>query len=147
VLGDEHDSVAFARMAYGSLLRSTGEHERARELLAQAADVFDALPGHPHAGLAHAELGGTLLALGRASDAIPWLERALDAAESGQFGALQRATTRFTLAKALWDSDRARARSEALAAMHDLANAELPAAREVERRELLVEIDAWQRAH
>jgi serine/threonine-protein kinase len=145
-LGDQHGNVAYARMAYGSLLRTRGDGQRARELLEQASATFDATPGNPYSPIARAELGTTLFELGRADEAVALLERALGENVHGSFGPVERARTSFTLARAL-AATRAheRARTVALDAMRELANADLPDAHDGERGELLRELDAWAR--
>ncbi|HET6582351.1 MAG TPA: tetratricopeptide repeat protein, partial [Nannocystaceae bacterium] len=148
-LGDAHDHVAYAKMAYGSLLRRRGDLERARDLLRQAAAVFAASPDNPQSPIADAELGGTLVDLGQTSAAIPLLEAALARPAHGAFGPLSRATARLALARALWirTSERERARELVAAAQHELANAELHGRQDEARRELSIELDAWRAEH
>jgi hypothetical protein len=61
-------------------------------------------------------MGGALLGLDRAGDAIPPLERALATPESPSgLSKLDRARARFALAQALWSARRDRPRARALA--------------------------------
>jgi tetratricopeptide (TPR) repeat protein len=86
--------------------------------------------GHIHRAEALGVLGRTLLALGRASEARPLLERALTGEEHSQVpvGPALRATTQFALADALWRTggDRKRAQELAHLAQHTVTTCPQP---------------------
>ena len=149
-LGDGHDHVAYAEMAYGSQLRRDGELEEARDLLRQATAVFDATPGNPQAphraGGARRHAPSSSARRARRSRCSRQLWRARLTARSVRCSARRHASIsparcgtarRIAIARESYVSE----------AQHELANAELHGRHDAERRALLVELDAWQREH
>jgi tetratricopeptide (TPR) repeat protein/predicted Ser/Thr protein kinase len=143
-LGTEHPDLAGAYSNLGNALRSSGKLAEAEENYRRAIAMWDATvaPDNPSVVYGLDGLGGVLMDLGRAAEAIAPLERAHALCQNGRVSPTLRGETTFTLAKALWEvgKDRARARSlatEALAAMGDDAAGG-------ERRE---EVTAWLAAH
>jgi tetratricopeptide (TPR) repeat protein len=107
-----------------------------------ALELIDREPEGDAGGLEQSVLGGlgeTLTNLGRASEAVPLLERSLARIGARKLDPMVIAHTRFTLAVALWQSggDRARALELARAARDDYAGAASPHAREIAR------VQAW----
>jgi tetratricopeptide (TPR) repeat protein len=91
-------------------------------------------------------LGEDLVALGRAGEAQGPLERALTLREQRPLGAADLASTRFALAKALWESGRDRERARSLAARAG-ETFRAAFARHGGFRATLDEIDRWVAAH
>jgi eukaryotic-like serine/threonine-protein kinase len=73
-------------------------------------------PDHPYTAMALFGIGEADVNLGRPAKAIPTLERALTIrAVPGATDPLDLAETKYTLARALWDAKRDRARARTLA--------------------------------
>jgi eukaryotic-like serine/threonine-protein kinase len=72
-------------------------------------------PNHPNVALALVGLAELERAMGRASEAVVWAERALAIREVGAVSAGELARTRFVLARALVEAGRERSRAVVLA--------------------------------
>jgi len=130
-LADADKAVAIYRTAYGpdspliwnpldtrgealNLLHRYGEAEKDfRDAVHRASGLY----GEDHAWTAYClnDLGQVLIGEGRASEAIPVLQKALRARERLGRSPDDTAETRFALARALWTADQDRARAITLA--------------------------------
>jgi tetratricopeptide (TPR) repeat protein len=133
----------------GDALRRLGRFEEALAEDRVSAGVFGGGGGEEDKVFAWAltGMGEDLIGLGRAAEAVAPLRRALALRETPPTIPAQLASSRFALARALWDEgvDRASARSLAALARAEVA----PAAGEHDGwiRRKLAEIDAWLAAH
>jgi len=124
--GELDPKVAIALNNLGQVALEAGHHQRAHELYRRALALREkVLPeDHPHRAYSLLGLGNTLIALDRAPEAIPYLERAL-VINSAADDALELAHTRYALARALIASgspaDRRRALQLASAARETYA--------------------------
>ncbi len=127
-----------------------GDDQRARELGERALTINEAALGPENASVASSSMciGEALVGLGKPVEALPHLERALAFHGSQPVDPVREwATSRFALARALWDApanagrDRTRARELALLAR----DACVEAGKKGEPK--LVEIDAWLADH
>src|SRR5690606_20956254 len=115
-LGPDHPSLASLLVKLGDLYQRRGNHEHARRTYARALAISEAAHGREHIDNAWPllGLGQRALARGRSADAVRRLERALALFErSGLL--VEAGDARFTLARALWPTQRARAQARALA--------------------------------
>jgi len=126
----------------GNVLRELGRAEESLRRFDSALAVLrkNLSDDHPQLVNSLSGKGLSLLALGRADEAIPLLERALELRLVGPPNELELAEVRFALARALWP--RKDARSRALDLAHKARKGyagvfQAPAVRETER------IDAW----
>lgn len=142
--GPEHRMVALALSGLGRCALAAGNATRALDNQRQALAI-DEKSGPDHADLARdlTGMGNALLALRRPADAVAPLERARalrDALSGDPFVA---AETAFSLARALWESGRERARALAIAkeARERLHRSEGRSGR------LAAQMDPWIRTH
>lgn len=103
-LGAEHHFVGMIEGELGVVASARRDHKTALEhhLRAVAIDEKSRGPDHPDLADVLSGLGGALVDLGRARDALVPLERALRLREKGGFPA-QRARPKFALARARWE--------------------------------------------
>jgi tetratricopeptide (TPR) repeat protein len=112
--GAEHPDVAGTLANLATVHAARGELDAAADRYTRALEVWEQALGreHPVLALALTGLGYVQLERGLHRDALPPLERALTIAERGPSQPDELASTRFSLARALWDGggDRRRAR-------------------------------------
>ena len=139
--GSDHPAVANAADSIGDVLRRAGRTEEALTSFDRAIAIYERTLGPDDAAIASALLGRgqSLLALDRRADARPTLERAVAIVEQHPLPPVQIAETRFGLARALPDEQRARAIELAEAALA-IYRAELHA-----HDDHLPEVEAWLR--
>jgi serine/threonine-protein kinase len=115
--GPKHPDVAMALSNLGEVLNGQGKYAEARSSYERALAIWEAALGRDHPDVAEAltGLGKTLLGLRRPSEAASSLERALRIREANPGDPAELADTCFTLARALWEAARDRARAVALA--------------------------------
>jgi serine/threonine protein kinase len=115
-LGTSHPDYAIVLSNRGEILNALGRFEEARQSFETAIVTLEREVGVDDRNLAYALTGIGIgwLALGNPIEAIAPLERALKIRDTDS-DATKRAETKFALARALWDSGRARARARALA--------------------------------
>ena len=117
--GPRHSATAIAKLAHADALLWRGDFRAAAATLEDAIPVLREAHGkdHPYTASGMTDLGRAYLGLGRAKDALPVLEHALRVQEAAKDPDWV-AVTRFSLARALWETggDRARARALARAA-------------------------------
>ena len=139
-LGPDNPEVGRCLSRFANLQRKRGAFDEALALDARAVEIFEA-SAHPFQVVALVGLGETLLALGRPAEAISQIERALSLqAERAEDG--RTASTRFALARALWEVPKSRPQALLLA---ERAR-EFYAARGGEGEEV-EELTAWIDAH
>lgn len=137
-----HPLTALCRGTLGEALRVLGRHdEAAAEYRAALRGVETSFfgPEHIYVSLPLQGLGLLLVDRGRPAEALPPLERALEVRERQPVPRGWLEDTRFTLARALWDSGRDRARALELARQ---ARAGFAALGEAERTHR-AEVEAW----
>jgi tetratricopeptide (TPR) repeat protein len=119
--------VAASHNNLASALRTAGDPKSALRHYRRAIEIYDEAVGPHHVSVAHPLTGAgqVLLELGRPTEAIEVLERALALREANDVGDIDLGEARFTLARALGGVRRAdpRARALAEAALHDFQNA------------------------
>jgi serine/threonine protein kinase len=121
-LGAEHPDVATQLSNRGEILNALGRYRDARRSFEGARIIWERELGLEHRNLAYVltGIGESFLAERDALSALDPLERAWKIREAKETEPARRAETRFALARALWDSERDRARAEELAsAAHD----------------------------
>lgn len=116
-VGEEHIEVASSRAALANTLRALGQSNDAAEHLRAALDVYERGVGlkHPDALFASATLADTLLDVGEVDEAVTLARFAwthLSANPSAP--PVQRGYVSFVLALALWGTDDASSRREAI---------------------------------
>jgi serine/threonine protein kinase len=116
-LGAEHPEVATQLMNRGEILNALGRYREARRSFEGARIIWERELGLDNRNLAYVltGIGLSYLAERDAISALAPLERAWNIREAKETDPLRRGETRFALARALWDSERDRARAEALA--------------------------------
>jgi tetratricopeptide (TPR) repeat protein len=143
--GPQHRDVARSLVALGHLALSEGKpadavptYLRSLAIYEKTPDVSDSERAFPLTGL-----GRAYVALGQAVKALAPLERAIALRESQPSDDADLGETRFTLARALWESggDRARARRLAEGALETYTHAGAPSAK------ARAEVEAWLRSH
>ena len=144
-LGPDHPDVAEALYGVAEALRALGRDEEAQRDYARALAIDEKAFGANHPALAAplTGLGEVACAEHRPGDAIAPLVRALALREADANDVAGRASTRFALGRALYESARDRRRGNALvaearselASLGDLAGGGLSA------------VDAWTAAH
>ncbi|MCB9717450.1 MAG: serine/threonine protein kinase [Myxococcales bacterium] len=149
IAGPEDVALVWPLCRLGQARLSNGEPERSKALLERALGLQERAtgPSHPDVGRPASGLGEALSALGAHREALELLERAvvLQSAPGTKPGLL--ASSRFALARALWDApaaeggDRARARALAEQAREAFAVETRPA------DQSLAKVDAWLAAH
>jgi hypothetical protein len=112
-----HPMMVAAQLGLTAELRETGQLadslQGARLGLAMSEKAYGV--GHPQTGFAFAEIGQTLLAMHRAKEALPALERAVALLLERKVSDLDLAAPRFALAQALWSTGGDRKRAVELA--------------------------------
>jgi eukaryotic-like serine/threonine-protein kinase len=105
-LGPEHPDVATSLTNLGNTYRHIGDLEQARVRLERAAAIVDEAlgPEHPMLVTPLGSLAEIALAEGRASDALPLVQRMVSLREQEGAPARELAEARFLLARALWDA-------------------------------------------
>ena len=138
-LGADHPAVADALDELGECLFALARYEPAMKAFSQAVDIKSQRLGkdHPDLSYSYDGLGKVLLAQGKASQATPYLRKALAYEEAGDEAL---AGTGFLLAQALWDmgNEPQQARAEALRARARYAKLAMP--------QQVAELDAWLQA-
>ena len=142
--GDEHPAVSYDHFNIGYTLMALAKHEEAAESFAKARKIIEEKlgPEHPMLGYVLSEQGRNAGNFGDVDRGIELLERAekirLASGDPADVG-----TTRFYLARLLWErpEQRGRAREMALLARDVFASEE---SKDVE---LLPEVEAWLREH
>jgi serine/threonine protein kinase len=116
-LGTEHPEYATQLSNRGEILNALGRYREARRSFEAARIVWERELGLDHRNLGYVltGIGESYLAERDALSALAPLERAWRIREAKETEAARRGETRFALARALWDSDRDRARAETLA--------------------------------
>jgi tetratricopeptide (TPR) repeat protein len=115
VFGPDHENIADAARRVGEQQRSLGRISDARASLDRALAVAVKRNIEPAlVAVVQRDIGDTLVAQANYAEAIPRFEQALAMQERDGEPASWNATTRVTLAKALWDSGRDRARARQL---------------------------------
>ena len=116
-MGFEHPDVATQLSNRGEILNALGRYRDARQSFERARIVWERELGLDARILAYALTGIGVSYLGErdAVSAVAPLERAWKIREAKESDPEQRGETLFALARALWDSERDRQRSEALA--------------------------------
>jgi tetratricopeptide (TPR) repeat protein len=118
--GPEHTDVTSPQATLARSLAAQGRHDEAVEPFRRVLSNHEKQLGPDHAriGLDLTRLATSLVELGRERDAVPLLERAVSMREREAGADL--ATSRFELARALWPTDRDRARALAEQALPSL---------------------------
>jgi tetratricopeptide (TPR) repeat protein len=146
--GPSHPDVAAPCVSLGQVLTDLGRAGEALPLLRRALAIQERSLGAQHPSLAAAllGLGEAQRRLGHPAEALAPLERALALREAARASALELATARFVLARALWDAggEARRARAEGLA---ETATQQLAEPQGVEAERLRVQLEAWRAAH
>jgi tetratricopeptide (TPR) repeat protein len=145
VLGPSHPDVAVTLNNLGAAADDEGKHEDARRYHERALAIREQAlgPDHPLVAFSLTGLGRALLAQDKPADALIHLERALSIRTSNNVDPTRLASTRFALARALWNApadagqDRGRARE-----LGELARDAFAAAGEKSAGDL-AQIQAW----
>ncbi|PTL75497.1 serine/threonine-protein kinase [Vitiosangium sp. GDMCC 1.1324] len=137
--GPEHPDVAVPSTTLGMVLVDAGRPGEALGYFERALRLREGAlgPRHPELAAPLTGRGEALLKLGRPTEALAPLERALSLRESHAVPQTELAETRFTLARALWDSHRDTARARQLAQQAESALDTPGTARQRER------VQAW----
>jgi serine/threonine protein kinase len=116
-LGAEHPDVATQLSNRGEILSALGRYREARQSFERARIIWERELGLDHRNLGYVltGIGESYLAERDALSALAPLERAWKIREAKETGPARRGETRFALARALWDSERDRARATGLA--------------------------------
>jgi tetratricopeptide (TPR) repeat protein len=124
-------------------LNSLGRHREARQSFERARIIWERELGSedPNLGYALSGIGISYLAEGDSSSALVPLERALKIREASEKDPTKLGETRFALARALWESNRDRARARTLAEEARTSFSEAT------QRKNLMEVAVWLRAH
>ncbi len=135
--GPDHPQLAYTWLNLSSLERRTGHLDAALDAARRAGEILMAAygPDHPLYAYAANNTGVFLMLLGRASEGVSHLEKALAIRSQGASDPVLLEVTRFNLGRALWEAgqqDRGRRlvrRSrDALATMGERAREDLEAA-------------------
>jgi serine/threonine protein kinase/tetratricopeptide (TPR) repeat protein len=140
-LGAGHPDLADQLSNRGEILNALGRYSDARRSFERAQAIWERELGSDNLNLGFAltGIGLSFLAEGKPSNALVPLERAFDIRTAHELEPSRRADTSFALAKALWESNRSRARARELA---EKARTEYVKAVAKER---LQEVDSWLR--
>jgi tetratricopeptide (TPR) repeat protein len=116
-LGSGHPDLAEHLVNRGEILTSLHRYEEARQSFETARSIWERELGPENVHLAYAltGIGLSFLAEGKPTNALVSLERAFKIREAQEVEPSRRAETGFALARALWDSNRSRARAVVLA--------------------------------
>jgi tetratricopeptide (TPR) repeat protein len=142
-LGADHPDLATQVSNRGEILNGLGRYREARESFERARIVWERELGLDHRNLGYAltGIGESFLAEGDASSALAPLERALTIREQHETEPSRLAETRFALARALWDTNRDRARARTLAQRAKDGYAQTSIASK------LADVDGWLHGH
>jgi eukaryotic-like serine/threonine-protein kinase len=142
-LGDDHPSMAMSLNDGGEILNALGRNREARLLFDRARVIWGRELGTDSRNVAYAltGIGISYLAEGKADDALAPLEHALKIREATEPEPSRRAETQFALARALWGSNRAHSRAEALADESRENYAKSSA------KDKVLEVEAWLHNH
>lgn len=116
-LGENHSDVGSTLRRLADVYVEQNDLDRAQRTFQRALTIYEhALgPDHPYVGNALAGLARVALAQGHPATAVPLAQRAVEVQEKNGYAPDNVATTRFVLARALWEApiagggDRARA--------------------------------------
>jgi tetratricopeptide (TPR) repeat protein len=116
-LGSGHPDLAEHFLNRGEVLTSLARYEDARQSFESARAIWERELGPDNIHLAYAltGIGLNYLSQGKSTNALVPLERAFKIRDSREAEPSRRAETSFALARALWDSNRNRARARSLA--------------------------------
>ncbi len=145
VLGYEHPDVASSLTNLGTLLQKQSNFEGARVKFERAVKIWQKKlgPDHPLVANPLTGLGDCLVALHQADRALPQLEQALRLREANPGDPTDLAHTRFSLAKALWLSNKGRIRAFRLARKANQAFRDAGESMKEDREE----VEAWLSKH
>jgi len=101
LLGPLHEEIGILYNSIGETRVALGDHQQALDDFDRALVVFASKPDHPDSMLPNKGYGQALLALGRADEAVEYLERALPLIERSTEETYDTADIRLTLAQAL----------------------------------------------
>ncbi len=142
VLPADHPDIPLSRGSLADSLRAQGKHEEAMvEYQASLSGMEKAVGAeHPNTNLIRESLALVLLDLERPEDALVHAEQAHAFTRRDDIDPTDKATATFTLARALWDSERDRSRAVELAQQARVGVGDgMPP--------LVEEIDTWLREH
>jgi serine/threonine protein kinase len=142
-LGAEHPEVATQLSNRGEILNALGRYREARRSFEGARIIWERELGLDHRNLAYVltGIGVSFLAERDALSAIAPLERAWKIREAKETEPARRGETRFALARALWESDRDRARAATLG-----QNAREAYVQSGDKTKI-ADVDAWLASH
>jgi eukaryotic-like serine/threonine-protein kinase len=145
VHGPDHDEVAHTLNNLGSVHGELGAHTRAEALHTRALLSWEKAhgPEHPEVGRSVLALGDVHASRRAFARALPYYERALAIYERADGEARQLAATRFSLARALWETGGDRTRARQLATMAK----EAYGAQRFGVEKDLAEVRAWLATH
>jgi serine/threonine-protein kinase len=143
--GAEHPAVGSVLGNLGENDVDRGEFDSALERCARALAIMEAVLGSDNADLAYSLtcIGRAHSGKGAARKARPPLERALALREASPGDALELATTRFALARALWSGGGNRGRAVELARKAQAAFAEAGEHQRKELEEVVAALALW----
>ena len=142
-LGAGHPDVAIAHSNRGEILNALGRFAEARQAFEAARVIEERELGLDAVNLAYplTGIGVSYLLEGNPASAIVALERALKIRQSQESDPAKRSETQFALARALWESNRDRARARNLA-----EEAKAGYAKPITKAKL-AEVEGWIRSH
>jgi len=116
-LGNGHPELAVSLVDQGEILNVLGRHQEAYKAFEHASRIWEEEVGPETVAMTYAlhGIGTTYLAEGKAKEAIAPLRRAYELRKAKDPEPSRRAEASFALARALWESDRDRARARSLA--------------------------------
>jgi eukaryotic-like serine/threonine-protein kinase len=142
-LGAGHPDVAIAHGNRGEILNALGRFAEARQAFETARVIEERELGLEAINLAYplTGIGVSYLLEGNPASAIVALERALKIRQSQESDPAKRSETQFALARALWESNRDRARARTLAEEAKAGYAK------PSTKAKLADVEAWLRSH
>jgi serine/threonine protein kinase/tetratricopeptide (TPR) repeat protein len=142
-LGEAHPETAFQLGNYGEILNALGRPAEARRVFERARITWEREVGPESRSLAYplTGIGLSYLAESNPGNALAPLERAFTIRKSQETNPAKRAETAYALARALWESNRDKARARTLA---DEARSDYQRAR---AKAKVVEVEKWLQAH
>jgi eukaryotic-like serine/threonine-protein kinase len=142
-LGAGHPDVAIVHGNRGEILNSLGRFAEARQAFERARVIEERELGLEALNLSYVltGIGVSYLLEGNPASAIVVLERALKIRQAQEPDPAKRAETAFALARALWESNRDRARARALAEEAKAGYAK------PNTKPKLAEVESWLRSH